>query len=422
MKHLFYSLILCLITSSNTLAQWRLLNASNSPLHSNIVREIAIDSDGSKWIATQHAVQKLSGNSWTTYTALDGYNLNNVLCVAARNGIVWVGTDKGLSRFDGTTWTTFNDPTKLPVGASGPDDLTIKDVVVAQNGTVWLAGSRGIAQFNGTTWRKYNSSNSPLKEEAVTALALDESGNRLCIATNCASANSGIYLYNYLIDGWGYHNLDGNNCVQGLAVNAAGKMFAGTCNRSGLLTLDNNVVSPFTVTSCVALNGVTADPSNPQRVWVATQSIGAGGSDPKGLLVYDGTRVVQEFNSANSALPSNLLYSVALEQAGGQLKVWVGTGDQGLAVYENVVTAQRPPMSRVVLKVLPNPATSAIEIHTDLTSYELAVFDNAGRLLHREQVRQPSPRQLQVQNWPSGLYHLRLASDKGTGYARFSKQ
>jgi len=422
MKTLFHGLIICLLSINAALAQWQTLNTSNSPLHSNVVREVALDSDGSKWIATQRAVQKLSGSNWTTYTAFGSTSFNNVVCIAARNGIVWVGSDKGLSRFDGTTWTTFNDPTKLPVGTFGLNDLTINDVVVAQDGTVWLAGSRGIAQYDGTTWRKYNSSNSPLKEEAVTALALDESGNRLCIATNCNSANSGVYLYNYLIDIWVYNNLGGTNCVHGLAVNATGKVFAGTCNRSGLLTLENNVVSPFTVASCVALDGVAADPSNPQRVWVATESISPSSTAPKGLLVYDGASIVQQFNTSNSSLPSNLLSSVVLEQTGGQLSAWVGTADQGLARYETTVTAQRPAQPRIVLDVLPNPASSTVEVRTDLGQYQVSVYDNTGRQLHSEQVRQAGPLHLRVQDWPAGLYHLRLTSDKGVGYARFCKQ
>ncbi|UOQ71535.1 ligand-binding sensor domain-containing protein [Hymenobacter cellulosilyticus] len=399
-----FILLVGLLTGTAATAQWQILNVNNSPLHSNVVREVAFDSDGSQWIATQHAVQHRRGSTWTTFTAANGLPSSNVVCLAARNGIVWVGTDKGLSRFDGTTWTHFSDPTKLPVGLFGPNDLTITELVVSQTGTVWLAGSRGLARFDGTSWTKFNSSNSGLKEDAVTSLALDETANMLWIGTNCNSTNSGVYGLHTLNFSFRYNNLAGYNCVHGVAVNDLGAVVVGTCNTSTLLTLDNGWVSPPTPSSCVALGGLAPDPGNPARVWVATESFGTAGTAPKGLLVYDTNRhaVVQQFNTTNSALPSSLLSSVALQQTNGRLQVWVGTADQGLAVYETVVTAQRVPKSELALALVPNPASATVEIRSDLSAYALAVYDSAGRLLHQQTAPSSGPVQLLVQAWPRG--------------------
>lgn len=423
----FYRLLaLCLLSATTALAQWRTYNTSNSPLHSNVVREVAIATDGSKWVATQSAVQHLVGTTWTTYTQANGLNYTSILCIAARNGVVWVGTDKGLCRFDGTTWTNYNDPAQLPT--RGGLDLAITDVVIAQTGAIWVAGSRGVAQFDGTTWTKYNSTNSYLKEEAVMALAVNDTNTLLWIATNCNSANSGVYWRSKDgatgIELWGYNNLGGNNCVHGLAVSpqTSGRVVVGTCNSSSLLTISGGVAGPATPSSCVAPDGVALDPTNPQRAWVATESIGTGGTAPKGLLVYDGTRIVQEFNTSNSGLPSNLLSSVALEQTSGLLRAWVSTADQGLAVYESTVLAERPAQTRIALAVLPNPATTALEVRTDLSRYNLAVYDNVGHLLHQQAVTQTGPVHLPLQHWAPGLYHVRLTSEQGVGYARFSKQ
>jgi ligand-binding sensor domain-containing protein len=419
-----FTFLVWLLAGSTAMAQWQILNASNSLLHSNLVREVAIDTDGSKWIATQTAVQKLSGSTWTTYTGVNGSSFVNVVSIAARNGVVWVGSSQGLSRFDGSTWTTFNDPTKLPVGLFGPNDLTINKVTITQTGTVWMAGSRGLARFDGTTWAKFNSSNSGLREEAVTSLALDETVNTLWVGTNCNSSNSGVYALNLLNSSFRYYSLAGSSCVHGVAVNDVGVVFVGTCNTSRLLTLDNGVASAAIPSSCVALGGLAADPGNRSRAWVATESFGTAGTAPRGLLVYDSNSntVVQQFNTANSALPSNLLSSVALEQQGGRLRAWVGTSNQGLAVYETIVTAQQASQDALALTVLPNPAATTVEVRTDLTRYELTVYDTAGRLLHQEQVAQNGPVQLSVQAWPQGLYHLRIASEKGIRYAHFSKE
>ncbi|UOQ52017.1 T9SS type A sorting domain-containing protein [Hymenobacter cellulosivorans] len=424
MKSMVTLLCAWLLTGTAALAQWQTLNVTNSPLHSNVVREVAIDSDGSQWIATQRALQHLSGTTWTTFTAANGLPSSNVVSLAVRNGIVWVGTDKGLSRFDGTTWTYFNDPTKLPVGRFGGNDLTITELVISSTGTVWMAGSRGIARFDGITWTKFNSSNSSLKEEAVTSLALDETVNMLWIGTNCNSTNSGLYGLNTLNFSFRYHKLTGNNCVHGVAVNNLGAVVIGTCNTSMLLTLDNGWLSTPTPSSCVALGGMAPDPSNPARVWVATESFGTAGTAPRGLLVYDSNSntVVQQFNMANSALPTNLLSSVALQQTGGRLKVWVGTADQGLAVYETVVTAQRAPETKLALTMVPNPASATVEVRADLPRYALTVYDTAGRLLHQEQVLGRQSVQLAVQSWPRGLYHVRLTAGEEVRTGHFSKE
>jgi ligand-binding sensor domain-containing protein len=415
-------LALCLLGAPAAQAQWTIYNDSNSPLHSNVVREVALAADGSKWIATQRAVQKLAGSTWTSYTAATGPAFQDIKCLAVHGNVVWVGSEQGLSRFDGTTWLTYNDPNQLPVGLFGPNDRTINDVVVRPNGTVWLAGSRGIARFDGSTWTKFNSTNSTLGSDAVTSLALDELGNTLWIGTNCVGSRSGVYALNLLSTSWRYYGLGGNNCVHAVAVDAgSGQLFVGTCNFSSLLTIDAGIAWPATPSSCVALGGLAVDPSQPQRVWAATESFGTG-SLPRGLLVYDGQAIVQEFNVSNSGLPSNLLSSVALEQTGGRLKAWVGTANQGLAVYETAVTAPRPARSTVELAVLPNPASTEIEVRTALTHGQLALYDNTGRLLHRQPVAAAGPSRLNVAQWPAGLYHLRVTGAQGSGYARFSKE
>lgn len=423
MNTIYCILALLLLLVNPAAAQWTTYNTTNSPLHSNAVREVALAADGSKWIATQRAIQKLTGNMWTTYPAANGPAFANVMCVAVGNGVVWVGSEQGLSRFDGTSWTTFNSQTQLPTGGYGPNDLTITDIIMGQNGTVWLAGSRGIAKFDGTTWTKFNSSNSGLREEAVTALALDEAANTLWIGTNCNSANSGVYSLNTLNSTWRYFNLAGNNCVHGVAVSASGTVFVGTCNSSGLLTINPaGTTSAVTASSCVALDGVATDPTNPHRAWVASETMNTTNNLPKGLLVYDGMAVVQQFNTANSPLPSNLVSSVVLEQAGGRLRAWVGTADEGLALYETVATAVRTGQAPIAVEVFPNPAATDVEIRTALAHYDLAVYDNAGRLLHTRHVTQGGPVRLPLQDWPSGLYYVRLTSASGTGYVRFSKE
>ncbi|WP_400191671.1 T9SS type A sorting domain-containing protein [Hymenobacter sp. B81] len=425
MKKTFCLLAALLLASIASQAQWLTLNTANSGLHSDVVREVAVADNGTLWVATQTAVQKYDGTSWTTYTQADGLDYTAIKCVAVRGTTVWVGHDRGLSRFDGTSWINFTNAADLPVGLFGGNDRTINDVVIQANGTIWLAGSRGLGRYNGTSWTKFNRANSGLNEEAVTALALDEALNTLWIGTNCLSLQSGVYSLNTLNLAWRYYSLPGGNCVHGLAVGNTGTVFVGTCNASGLTTIDagTGTVGSVSVSGCVALDGVAADPTDPTRAWVVAEPMGPATS-PRGLLAYSaqsGGSVTREFNVGNSALPSPWVTSVAVQPVGSALKVWVGTTDRGLAVYETVVTAPRPARAAVALQLLPNPATDAVEVRTDLSQYELSVYDNAGRLRHRQQVRGSQPLRLPVLGWARGLYHVRLRSEQGSGYARFSK-
>jgi len=49
---------------------------------------------------------------------------------------------------------------------------------VDEHGVVWFATSRGVSAFSGTAWQTFNSSNSPLSGDVVSAIVLDEDGNR----------------------------------------------------------------------------------------------------------------------------------------------------------------------------------------------------------------------------------------------------
>jgi ligand-binding sensor domain-containing protein len=411
-----------LLYASPALAQWQLYNAANSGLHSNLVREVATDDNGTVWVATQRAVQKFDGTTWTTYTQADGLNYTAIKCIAVRAGIVWVGTDRGLIRFDGTTWMNFNNAADLPVGLFGPNDLTVNDVVIAADGTIWLAGSRGLGRYDGTTWTKFNSTNSGLKENGVTALALDEGLNTLWIGTNCNSTQSGVYALNTLNTSWRYFNMQGRNCVHGLAVNNTGTVFVGTCNASGLTTIDtaSGTLGAVTNSGCVALDGVANDAGTDGRVWVVAEPMGPSGT-PKGLLAYDGSSVVQEFNTGNSQLPSANVTTVATQRVGSALRVWVGTFDQGLAVYESVVTSQRRAADVAQLQVSPNPATATVEVRSDVAKGKLTAYDNTGRLVYTGPT-EATNFSLDVRSWPSGLYHLRLTSPQGTVTRRLLKQ
>jgi ligand-binding sensor domain-containing protein len=109
-----------------------------------------------------------------SWTSVDGY-AEGYAYVVARDpyGVTWLGTSGGLSSFENrwrTVNTTFGD---------------VWDVEVDSYGTKWVGTGQGLyvlegygtewADFSGTV-RKYDSSNSPLDDSPVKALAFDADG------------------------------------------------------------------------------------------------------------------------------------------------------------------------------------------------------------------------------------------------------
>jgi len=85
-------------------------NTSNSGLPSNLVREIAIDGNGTKWIGTGDessgkGLTEFDGTNWTTYdTSNSGLPDNGVWSIALEaNGTKWLGSlywDGGLAAYN----------------------------------------------------------------------------------------------------------------------------------------------------------------------------------------------------------------------------------------------------------------------------------------------------------------------------------
>lgn len=78
------------------------------------------------------------------------------------------------------------------------------------------------------------------------------------------------------------------------------------------------------------------------------------------------------------------------------------------------------------LKILPNPATGVVNIPIDDMQNQglLRVFSIDGRLMHEEHIRNNKQKNLQlnVVNWPKGMYMADLQSEKIKRTGRFVVQ
>jgi ligand-binding sensor domain-containing protein/tetratricopeptide (TPR) repeat protein len=175
------------------------------------ITKIAKDADDNYWVATKMALNKLSGNSWTTYTRdeglldnivndillLDdgtlyfatGYGVstfydgefldpittenglvnNSVMCMFKdKDGNIYFGTRRGVSRYDGENFTSIT----VENGLAG--DI-VNTIFQDSRGFIWFATDEGITKYDGTSMSIYTTVDGLLVNDIKT-IAEDDRG------------------------------------------------------------------------------------------------------------------------------------------------------------------------------------------------------------------------------------------------------
>ncbi len=165
---------------STDLSTWTIYQSSSSGLVSNDVTAVAVDAQDNVWFGTSSGVSILAlDGSWTTYdSANSGLASDWVYALAfTTDGSAWIGTDAGLNQLatDGT-WTTYNE--------ANSDILLdyVVDIAVDQNSDLWLITpgyQGGVSVLHpDDTWTTYTPYNSGLYTEYVTTVAIDADGRK----------------------------------------------------------------------------------------------------------------------------------------------------------------------------------------------------------------------------------------------------
>ncbi len=148
-------------------------NRVTSDIPDNWVKDIALDAQGNKWIATNSGgLVKFDGNNWSVFnTHNSGIAQDALRCVAIDNsGNVWVGSkSNGISIYDGSSWTNY-DESNTPLLSDHIFEITFDQYNVAWIGT----GMEGMYKFDGTTWTNYTYGASYLPGEFVYCITIDE--------------------------------------------------------------------------------------------------------------------------------------------------------------------------------------------------------------------------------------------------------
>jgi ligand-binding sensor domain-containing protein len=240
------------------------------------VTALTVDARGRVWLGDHEALTVFDGRSWTQYTSEDGYPGMPPWGMAAdATGNIWTWGHRGVVKgSDDGTWTMFGSLEEAVqknydqiLTTLGPTDMwfveasdaiwvngqrydggswtNYQDLVgqhlasltvgaVDAQGRMWFGSrSEGLTVFDGQTWLRYNSDNSPLADNWVREILVDDQG-RVWIATF-----SGLYAVEG--DEWQAFTSDGgliDDNVLCLAFDHQGRLWVGTL--AGISILDGS--------------------------------------------------------------------------------------------------------------------------------------------------------------------------------------
>lgn len=147
--------------------KWVSYNASNSKMPSNNIFSIAVDKQNNIWFGTELGLAKKSGNDWFIYTTKNSILKTNTInhVAADSQNRIWISTDKGIFLLENSTVVDYSFNL-----ANQPFKMTAID----KGGTAWAATNLGLCKLVSDNWIIYNTSNSGIKDNYVTCLAIDK--------------------------------------------------------------------------------------------------------------------------------------------------------------------------------------------------------------------------------------------------------
>jgi hypothetical protein len=161
----------CGVTLLDENGNWWGFREKVSPLTTDQVYDIALDTSGKAWIVDSLGIRYTDGHLWgdvSTDFSLGG----EAIAVNEMSGFVWVAAFKHASVFDGNKWTTY------PSTYFGESDFVdqVKDIAIDGLGRVWLATGSSVTMFDGKSWQYWEEGSGFDKHYFIETLSVGMDG------------------------------------------------------------------------------------------------------------------------------------------------------------------------------------------------------------------------------------------------------
>ncbi len=324
-----------------------------------------------------------NGEKWEEFEqpsdASLGHLYRDLLCLdfdPSKEGHIMVGSKAGLYEFqDGKFIKCYNkDNTSVITSPLGNNYTIISSVKYDATGKLWLLNSLGdnsILSFDQTTqeWKHYPHSEIGSNDRYnLTGFIIGKNNGNIWFVNNYYEKNR-LYKYNYNIDeltmyGPTFTNEDGRDItpiyVHCLAEDRNGNIWIGTTSGPLYLSMSdikngNNIFTQHKVPRNDNTNyaDYLLDNSNIRCIAVDGANQKWFGTDNGVYLVSDDCNTqIYHFDTANSPLISNIVYSIAVNNNTG--KVYFAT-DKGLCSFNNGIVGSNSEMIKDNVYAYPNP-------------------------------------------------------------------